>query len=75
MSEKKNNDYEKPESKGMGDELEDVSGGAGATSSPWDCTDGSRPEGPCQTGPAAHGCGIGSHAGGLCSLGDDVVPG
>jgi hypothetical protein len=78
MSEKKNNDYEKPESKGMGgDELEDVSAGAGATTKSGECESGSTPAGACITGDhAGYTCRDGAYAGrGYCATGDHVGSG
>jgi hypothetical protein len=53
MTEKKNGDYEKPESHGQGDDLEDVSGaGAGGKEdepNPWKCTSGGALE-ACKNG-------------------------
>ena len=72
MSEKKNNDYEKPESKGVGgEELEDVSGGARSTSN--DCMAGNSAGEWCATGPSAHDrCRSGSHpATSWCEDGSD----
>lgn len=54
MTEKKNGDYEKPESHGEGDDLEDVSGGVGEEKkdepNPWKCTSGGALE-ACKNGP------------------------
>ncbi len=72
MSEKKNNKYEKPESKGMGDELEDVSGGAGATDS--SCREGSG-NAACRSGDGAANCGVGQDAGRYCVPGNSAAEG
>jgi hypothetical protein len=62
MADKKNGDYEKPESKGMGDELDDVSGGAG-TGGP--CTSGYSAQGQaCGEGSQPTACEHGSYFGG-----------
>ncbi len=54
MAEKKNGDYEKPESHDVGeDELEDVSGGAGSGGR--DCGNGDRPG-------SDYACNEGGHA-------------
>jgi len=51
---KKNGDYEKPESQKVGgDDLEDVSGGAGGQ--PGNCLDGAAGQGYCGTGTGVTG--------------------
>jgi len=51
MAEKKGGEYDKPESKEMGgEELEDVSGGAGASWQPGNCASGETAQGYCGTG-------------------------
>jgi hypothetical protein len=72
MSEKKNNDYEKPQSKGMGDELEDVSGGAGTTGVL--CREGSGNT-ECTSGGGAASCSGGQDAGAYCVLGNSAAEG
>ncbi len=51
MTEKKNGDYEKPESQKVGgDDLKDVSGGAGTKWQPGNCASGETAQGYCGTG-------------------------
>jgi hypothetical protein len=50
MADKKNGDYEKPESKGVGEDLDDVSGGAGGKWQPGNCASGDAAQGYCGTG-------------------------
>ena len=60
--EKKNGEYEKPESHEMGgNDLEDISGGTGGESGGASCSGGSAASRYCQTG---------SHAGAICKTGD-----
>ncbi len=84
MSEKKNNDYEKPESKGVGgDDLEDVSGGAPSICQDGgdanvQCISGPSPTGRCGTGGGAYyhaGCESGNSAGPPCKAGSGVAGG
>jgi len=67
---KKNGEYEKPESKGMGgEELEDVSGGSGDEG---ECTNGQSTANNCWAGRVARPgyCGGGSSASGGCAQGE-----
>ncbi len=76
MAEKKNGEYEKPESQKVGgDDLEDVSGGAGSGNPSLcrdggdanvNCLSGPSPTGLCQSGGSAYkggGCQSGSQPG------------
>jgi len=65
---KKNGEYEQPQSKGMDEELDDVSGGSGTTEER--CSVGPHANYDCYMGGMARGCHNGSRAHENCRSGE-----